>query len=77
MLVHYSLIIQTDASKSDVTASWDDFWVSWAALGAFGRVLGLPFPLPSALERNWGYPPFLTFSHLNFTSTSHLKIIST
>ena len=30
--------MQTDASKSDVTASWGDFWVSW---GSFGRLLGV------------------------------------
>ena len=49
--------------------------------GLLGAVLGnlsLPFPLPSALERNWGYPPF---SHLfapqlhpNFTSQNHLNL---
>ena len=50
---------------------------SWGLFGRSRGGLGLPFPLPPALEENWGYPPFLTFSHLNFTPTSHLKIIST
>ena len=46
-----SFINQTDASKSDVTAAWDEFWVSWAVLGAFWGVLGV---FSKALGRSWG-----------------------
>jgi len=57
--------MQTDASKSDTMASWDDFWVSWAALEVFGKVfgdllgellggLGVVWVSWGALGRSWG-----------------------